>query len=295
VLLENVLLAMAGAIAGALLAQALTRVLISFLATHSDQASLDLSFDWRVLAFTTGMAVLTCLLFGLAPALRATGTSPARAMKAGGRGASADRSHFGARRILVVAQVALSLMLVVGAFLFVRTFQNLLSLDPGMNPGGVLAVNVDISPVKASRQGRTEIKQDLLARVRAIPGVESAAEVSIVPLTDNWWNDTVYTPATGQEIRATAFFNLVSPGYFKTIQTDLLQGRDVSDSDSMSSPAVAVVNETFVRKFLPGLDPLGKTFRVDEGAGRPQPIYQIVGVTRDAKYGGLRQRILPVT
>ncbi len=294
VLLENLLLAMTGAIAGALLAQVLTRVLISFLATHSDQAFLDLTFDWRVLAFTTCMAVLTCLLFGLAPALRATATSPATAMKAGGRGASADRSHFGARRILVVAQVALSLMLVVGAFLFVRTFQNLLSLDPGLNPGGVLAVNVDIGPVKASREGRTEIKQDLLARVRAIPGVESAAEASIVPLSDNWWNDMVYTPASGQEIRAVAFFNRVSPGYFKTVKTDLLQGRDVGDSDSMGSPAVAVVNETFVRKFLPGLSPIGKTFQVDEGAGKPQPVYQIVGVTRDAKYGSLRQRITPV-
>jgi putative ABC transport system permease protein len=293
VLLENLLLAMTGAVAGALLAQVLTRVLVSFLATHSDQAFLDLSLDWRVLAFTTGIAVLTCLLFGLAPALRATGTSPATAMKAGGRGASADRSHFGARRILVVTQVALSLMLVVGAFLFVRTFQNLLSLDPGMTPGGVLAVNLDISPVKATHQGRTEIKQDLLARVRAIPGVESAAEASIVPLTDSGWNDTVYTPASGQEIRATAFFNRVSPGYFKTMKTELLQGRDVNDSDSMGSPAVAVVNETFVRKFLPGLSPLGKTFQVDEGAGKPQPVYQVVGVVRDAKYGSLRERIFP--
>ena len=261
VLLENLLLAITGAIAGALMAQVLTRVLVSFLGTHSDQAFLDLTFDWRVLAFTTGMAVLTCLLFGLAPALQATGTSPATAMKAGGRGASADRRHFGARRILVVAQVALSLMLVVGAFLFVRTFQNLLSLDPGMTPGGVLAVNVDISPVKATREGRTEIKQDLLARVRAIPGVESAAEASIVPLTDSGWNDTVYTPASGQEIRAVAFFNRVSPGYFKTVKTDLLQGRDVSDSDSIGSPAVAVVNETFVRKFLPRLARSAKHFK----------------------------------
>jgi putative ABC transport system permease protein len=135
----------------------------------------------------------------------------------------------------------------------------------------------------------------LLGRARAIPGVESAAESSILPLSDNWWNDTVYTSASGQEVRATAFFNLVSPGFFKTVKTDLLHGRDVSDSDSLASPAVAVVNETFVRKFLPGADPIGKTFRVDEGTGKPQPIYQIVGVVRDAKYGSLRQRIVPVT
>ena len=129
--------------------------------------------------------------------------------------------------------------------------------------------------------------------MRAIPGVESAAEASIVPLTDSGWNDTVLTPASGQQIRAVAFFNRVSPGYFKTVKTDLLQGRDVNDSDSMGSPAVAVVNETFVRKFLPGLSPLGKTFQVDEGAGKPQPVYQVVGVVRDAKYGSLRERIFP--
>jgi predicted permease len=294
VLMESLLLAVTGAVAGALLAQVLTRALVSFLGTRSNQAFLDLTFDWRVLAFTTGLAVLTCLLFGLAPALRATSTSPVASMKAGGRGASADRQHFGVRRILVVTQVALSLTLVVGAVLFVRTFQNLLSLDPGFQVSGVLAAYCDISPLQLPLERRTPFKKDLLERVRAIPGVESAAEVSIVPLTDNWWNDTVLTSASAQPVRGTAFFNNVSPGYFKTMRTEMLHGRDVSDSDSLSSPAVAVVNETFVRKFLPGTDPVGKQFRLDLGPTKPQPVYQVVGVVRDTKYGDLRQRILPI-
>src|ERR1051326_6773059 len=250
VLIESLLLAITGAIAGALLAQILTRVLVSFLGTRSNQAFLDLTFDWRMLAFTTGLAVLTCLLFGLAP--------------------------------------------VVGAVLFVRTFQNLLSLDPGFQVGGVLATYCDIGPLRLPLERRTPFKKDLLERVRAIPGVESAAEASIVPLTDNWWNDTVLTNVSSQPVRGTAFFNNVSPGYFKTMRTELLHGRDVSDSDSLSSPAVAVVNETFVQKFLAGTDPVGKQFRLDLGPTKPQPVYQVIGVVRDTKYGDLRQRILPI-
>jgi putative ABC transport system permease protein len=291
VLMESLLLAVTGAIAGALLAQILTRVLVSFLGTQSNQAFLDLTFDWRVLAFTASLAVFTCLLFGLAPALRATGTSPVASMKAGGRGASSDRQHFGLRRILVITQVALSLTLVVGALLFVRTFQNLISLDPGFQMSGVLATYFDISPLQLPMEQRTSFKKELLERVRAIPGIESAAEVSIVPLTDQWWNDTVLS---SEPVRGTAFFNNVSPGYFKTMRTELLHGRDVSDSDTRSSPAVALVNETFARKFFPGTDPIGKPFRLDLGPTKPQPVYQIVGVVRDTKYGGLRQRVLPI-
>jgi putative ABC transport system permease protein len=294
VLMESLLLAVTGAVAGALLAQILTRVLVSFLGTQSNQAFLDLTLDWRVLAFTAGLAVITCLLFGLAPALRATGTSPVASMKAGGRGASADRQHFGIRRILVVTQVALSLTLVVGALLFVRTFQNLLSLDPGFQMSGVLATYIDLDALQLPLEQRTPFKKDLLERVRAIPGIESAAEASLVPATGNWWNDTVLSSASGQQVRGTAFFNNVSPGFFKTMRTELLHGRDVSDSDSISSQAVALVNETFVRKFLPGTDPIGKPFRLDLGPTKPQPVYQIIGVVRDTKYGTLRQRIVPV-
>jgi predicted permease len=286
-LVESLLLSTGGAAAGSLLAQALTRVLISFLSTQSSQVFLNLSLDWRVLGFTAGLAILTCVLFGLAPALRASGTPPAAAMKAGSRGGPAR--GLGLRRALVVTQVALSLTLLAGALLFVRTFQNLLTLDAGFQQGGLLAAHIDIAPLHLPLANRTGFKKELLDRVREIPGVESAAEVSIVPATSDWWNDTVHTNASGQEVRQSAFFNLVGPGFFKTMGTRLVQGRDVSDSDSLNSPAVAVVDETFVRRFLPGTDPLGKTFRVDDGPDKPQPMYQIVGVVKDTKYRTLRE------
>jgi predicted permease len=293
-LAESVLLALTGAATGALLAQLLTRVLVSFLSTQTGEVFLDLGVDWRVLAFTAALTAMTCLLFGLAPALRATRTPPAGAMKVGSRGDSGTRRYFGVRRALVVTQVALSLVLLVGAFLFVRTFQNLVTLDAGFRQSGLLVVYLDLTPLKLPLQNRSAFKKDLLERVRAIPGVEAAAETSIVPATGNWWNDTVDTGASGHQVRQTAFFNLVSPGFFHTMGTPLVKGRDVTDTDSVNSPAIAVVNETFVRTFLPGTDPLGKTFRVEVGPGKPEPQYEIVGVVKDMKYLVLRESPKPI-
>src|SRR5262249_27587662 len=147
-LAESVLLAFTGAAAGALLAQLLTRVLVSFLSTQAGEVFLDLGLDWRVLAFTAALTGMTCLLFGLAPALRATRTPPAGAMKVGSRGDSGTPRHFGVRRAMVVTQVALSLVLLVGAFLFVRTFQNLVRLDAGFRQSGLLVTQLDLSPLK---------------------------------------------------------------------------------------------------------------------------------------------------
>ena len=293
-LAESVLLAVTGAAAGALLAQILTRILVSFLSTQASEVFLDLGLDWRVFAFTAALTAMTCVLFGLAPALRATRTPPAVAMKGSSRGDSAARPHFGVRRALVVAQVALSLVLLVGAFLFVRTFQNLVTLDAGFRQSGLLVTHLDLSPLKLPMQNRAAFKKDLLERVRAIPGVESAAELSVVPATSDWWNETVHTDASGHEARQTAFFNFVGPGFFQTMGTPMVEGRDFTDGDSLNAPVVAIVNETFVRKFLPGTDPLGKTFRVEEGPGRPEPQYEIVGIVKDTKYLDLRESPKPI-
>jgi predicted permease len=124
--------------------------------------------------------------------------------------------------------------------------------------------------------------------------VVAAAEASVVPGTGEWWNDTVHTGVSGQEIRDSSYFNLVSPGFFKTMGTELVEGRDLSDSDSVNAPAVAVVNETFVRKFVNRTDPRGKTFRVEEAPGKPEPVYEIVGVVKDTKYRDLHDRPTPI-
>jgi len=293
-LAESVLLAVTGAAAGALLAQLLTRVLISFLSTQSSEVFLDLNLDWRVFAFTSGLAVVSCLLFGLAPALRATRTSPAAAMKAGGRGNLGTPERFGLRRGLVISQVALSLVLVVGAFLFVRTFQNLVTLDAGFQQSGVLVTYLDLAPLNLPMQNRIPFKKDLLEHVRAVPGVLAAAEASVVPVTGDWWNDTVHTGVSGEEVRDSSYFNLVSPGFFRTMGTELVEGRDLNYSDSVNSPPVAVVNETFVHKFIKGIDPLGKTFHVEDAPGKPEPVYEIVGVVKDTKYRDLHDLPTPI-
>src|SRR5262249_19678882 len=145
----------------------------------------DLSLDWRVLAFTAGLAAVTCLLFGLAPALRASRTDLGLVLKAaGGHGATEGRGRFAARRLLVVAQVALSFLLLVCAFLFARTLQNVASVELGFDQRGVLVASVDLQPARLPVERRLTIPDELLARVRAVPGVEVAGAAGAMPLSD---------------------------------------------------------------------------------------------------------------
>ena len=174
-LVESLLLAAVGAALGAGLAQALSRFLVAFLSTSADPVFLDLAPDWRVLGFAAGLAVLTCLLFGLAPAIRATRMEPGAVMKAGGRGMTAGRERFSLRRALVVAQVALSLVLVAGALLFSRSLGKLLTVDTGFRQEGVLIANVSFQRLNLPPERYPAFKDELLDRIRAIPGVEAAA------------------------------------------------------------------------------------------------------------------------
>ena len=293
-MMESLLLSAIGAMAGVLLAQALTRILISFLSTQFGGVTLDLGLDWRVLGFTAVVAVLTCVFFGWMPAVKATATPPIVAMKTGSRGVTAGRERFGLRRILVVAQVAMSMVLLVGAFLFVRSFQNLVNLDAGFRQTGILTAGLDFTSLNIPAAERDSFKQQLVDRLQALPGVESAAAAWIVPLSGNGWNDSVIADASGQEVRKVANFNRITPGFFKTMETPVLRGRDISLTDTLGSPSVAVVNESFVRTFYNQKDPLGKTFRVDEGAGVPESVYEVVGVVKDTKYQDIREDLGPI-
>src|SRR5439155_26134142 len=141
----------------------------SFISTKRDQLYFDLDIDWRVLAFTIGLAILTCLLFGLVPALKATRSDPSTALKASNPGLTANRERFGLRRALVVSQVALSLVLLVGALLFVRTLSNLSSLDVGFQQDGILITSLDLSSLNIPVERRKITKEEILERLRAIP------------------------------------------------------------------------------------------------------------------------------
>jgi putative ABC transport system permease protein len=289
---ESLLLAVAGSIFGLFLAFALSRLLVAFITTTENQISLDLAMDWRVLAFTTALAVLTTVSFGLAPAIRATSSEPATLLQSGSRGSTGGKERFSLRRILVVSQVALSVVLLMGALLFVRSLRNLTTLNLGFQQTGILITNVDFDRLHIPEDRFTEFKRDILKRVQAIPGVEFAASAMLVPFGGSSWNDDVINEGSDQDA-GLAWVNYLGPGYFRTIGTPLLAGRDFDDRDTATSVKVAIVNQAFVRKILKGASPLGKRFCIHEPPGKPRPMYEIVGVTADNKFQDMHEEYLP--
>jgi predicted permease len=289
-LAESLLLAIAGAVLGAGLAFALSRTLVAFISTPNNPLFVSLEMDWRMLGFTAVLAVLTCLLFGLLPALRATYLSPVSAMRAGGRSVTAGRERFGLRRALVATQVALSLVLLVGALLFVRSLHNLLTTDAGFQSEGLLTINIDFSRAQYPKERRLVVYRDLSDRLSALPGVVAVAQVGFTPVSGSGWNNSIGpdgapAAASGKD----SWFNRAGPGYFQTMGTRLLAGREFNDRDVLSSPKVAIVNEMFARKFFGGANPVGRTFHLEAEAGKPEPLFQIVGLVKNTKYQQLRE------
>lgn len=289
---ESLLIAAFGAIGGALLARWISQWLVVFLSTQNSRLFVDLSPDWRVFAFIAVTAVLACLLFGLSPALKATGTNPVVAMQAGGRSSTDSHERFTLRRALVVAQVALSMVLIVGALLFARSLRNLVTLDPGFRQDGILAVNVDIRQSSIPQTARMATFAQVMERVRAVPGVLHAAEAFIVPMSGSGWNQNVLIDAVLQE--GNVNFNRVGGDYFRTMGTRLIAGRTFGSGDRLGAPEVAIVNESFARKYFGSAHPIGRTFQLRMHEGAPQPHYRIVGLVSDTKYTDLREEFTPI-
>ncbi len=288
---ESLLLAGAGAIAGILVARILSGVLVAMISTQSDTMFLDLAPDYRVLGFTAALAVFTCILFGLAPALRATKSSPASAMRASGRGLTANQERFGLRRVLVVTQVALSLVLLVGALLFVGSLRNLMTLDAGFREDGILIANVSFEPLKIPKDRRVEYRRQLVEKVRAIPGVLSAAHTRIRPLSGNGWSQMIFLDG---KKKGGAQLTRVTPGYFATLGTPVVAGRDFDAHDASGGVQVAVVNEAFAKKYFDGAIPVGKRFSFEGDKGQTPPVFEIVGVVKNTKYYDLREDFKPI-
>jgi predicted permease len=291
---ESLLLTACGSILGILLAEVLCRYMVTFLTTEDNPIFLTLTPDWRMLGFTAAVAILTCLLFGLTPAVRATQTQPAGAMKSAGRGVTASRERFSLRRVLVVGQVALSLVLLAASMLFVRSLRNLTTLDAGLRQDGLLLMGVDISRLQYSNERRAGVYRNLLEEVRATPGVDAAGTASIVPLSGDSWNDMFDIPGVASKDHMLAWFSSISEGYFQTMNSALVAGRDFNQHDTTSTPEAAIVNQEFCRKFLAGANPLGKLVRMLTGPGEEEHQYQIVGLVKNAKYASLREDTKPV-
>jgi predicted permease len=288
---EGVLLAAAGTSLGIVLATALSGGLVSFLSTANTRIHLDRPLDWRVLGFTAVIAALTCVLFAMLPSFKATRLAPAQVMNSVGRTATADRSGFGTRRVLATTQIALSLVLVVAALLFVRTLRNLLQTQLGFNEDHVIVASCEFAPANLPESERARFYANVLERIQNLPGVESAAETTIVPLSGFGWNNHVFID--GQKLKELVDMMEISPDYFRSMGIPLLAGRDFGPGDSPQGPKSVIVNATFVRMFLPRQNAVGKTFKIDVFKGDPQYEYRIVGVVGDTKYLDLKEEPPP--
>jgi putative ABC transport system permease protein len=282
-LTESLLLSGIGATLGILFAGWGARLLVRFL-----DAPLDLTVNVRVLVFTAGVAIITGLLFGIAPARRGTRVDPQSAMKANARGVI-EGTKLGLGKVLVMAQMALSLLLVVGAGLMLSTFWKLISLDAGFERDHVLLVTVDLRHGHDPMDRWSAVYQQMLGELRTIPGVRAASVSSITPVCHCRWAGEVvvegYTPKSRDD--AMASFNNVSDGYFETVGTSIIGGRDFNNRDTLTSPKVAIVSQLFAQKYFSAVSPLGQHFRLRDGSTLNDPI-EIVGIVKDAKYGSLR-------
>jgi predicted permease len=291
-LAESFALAAVGAILGAVIGNAVTRVLVSYLSTWEAPVFVDLSPDWRVFAFMAGLAFATAALFGIAPAIQASRAEPTEALKTGARGIAGARSRFGVRRALVISQVSLSLVLLVGALLFVRTLRNLTTLDAGFRQDRILLTDLDLSQLKVPAPARLPYKREVLDELRRIPGVRSAASVRLFPISGNGWNEDVRI--VGSRDEKVANFNRVSSKYFETMGTPLLAGRDFDDGDTSGSMPVAIVTSAFARRFVGAGTPVGREFTVQIRAAMAPVTFRIVGLVRDEKYLELREDFTPI-
>jgi predicted permease len=289
-LTESVLLAVAGGAVGVALASWAGNGLLAMVPHGSDPLPLDVAPDARVLGFTFIVSLATALLCGIAPALRATRIALSSSLKEG-RGAISIASRTPLAKALIVSQVALSLVLLIGAGLFLRTLVNLSHVDTGFNKENVLMFGIDPPSVGYKEDQRVvSLYQQIEQRVSALPGVR-AASISFFTFNQGEWTDPVSvigrTPTPEDDMAAT--HNVVGSGYFATMGIPLLLGRAFGPQDTGASPKVAVINETFARWYLPGGSPIGRDFGIGGDPAHSNDI-EVVGVVKDAKYENLRDR-----
>lgn len=293
-LTESLVLAASGAALGALLARWFSGLVVRQLSTTRSPVYLELGLDGRMLLFTAAVAAVTALLFGTLPALRAARAQPGDALKEQGRSLAGDRRRgFGSP--LVVGQVALSLMLVVAAGLFVRTFQTLATRNLGFDSGPVLVVSLDAQRSGAPSEARADVYVRATEAVQAVPGVARAAFSAVTPVSGMRWNNLFefpHLPSLDRRDRSVNM-NFVTPGFFETYGTPLVAGRDIATTDRAGTPPVAVVNQAFVAKYYKDLEPLGQ--RVVSPAGPEEPAEQItiVGVVGNAVYQSVKEEPPP--
>jgi predicted permease len=284
-LTESVLLALLGGLAGMILGYWGSSTLGSINFQTDIPISFGLSFDWRVFAFATAAALLTGIVVGIVPAVRASRGNLNAILHAGGRGIVGGKHRL--RSTLVVVQVAGSLVLLIIAGLFTRSLAQAQRTDLGFNPDHVLNAVMDPNEIGYSAPQAAELYKNLLQRVRALPGVLSASIANSIPLGyyNNFDSLTIagYQPPPDQSVPG-AFYTAISPGYFQTMGIPVLRGRKFTDADDENAQYVAIVSEAMAKRFWPGQDPIGRQFQMLTDAKHP---LVVVGVSKDIRSSGV--------
>jgi predicted permease len=293
-LTESALLSALGGLGGLALAASISGVMISYTPPNTFSAmTLDGRLDLRVLGFTLAVSLLTGILFGLAPALSASRPDLVSAMKdettlLGKRG-----GRLSLRNLLVVGQMALSVIVLVGAGLCVRSLQKLQAIDAGFDPAKVLVMSADVSLSGYDKERGLRFFPELIERVKLLRGVEAVSLAAQVPLgvaISSPLKAEGYTPEPGEDLSSD--FNIVGPDYFRTMKIPLLHGREFAPSDNATALQVVIINETAARRFWPGQNPVGR--RLTLGRAPDEEVREIVGVVRDSKYRRLNDEARPV-
>jgi predicted permease len=289
ILMESVVLALLGAGLGLTYAHSAVRLIMAFLADRLPR-SIEVSIDAKVLAFTAAVAILTGIISGIFPAFHLTRTNTSQALKQGLGRTDSDSGGNRTRSALVVVEVALSLVLLIGAGLMVRSFQNLREVSPGFESQGVLTATAAISPDKFSEpQLEANFVRQVLDRVRALPGTVSAGAVDDIPLGPNGSHQPIAVegrPVVPMSEQPEVDVSIITPGYANALRIPVLRGRDFDATDTAGHPATILISQSLARQFWPNEDPIGKhiTLTFFPGIAR-----EIVGVVGDVKADGLDQ------
>jgi len=312
-LTESVTLSLLGGALGVLLAYWGARALIDFAVNNTDEGiRFSADPDWRVLGFTLAAALLTGVLFGLAPAIRSMRIDLTPALKDGAAAINARQGHFRLGNVLVVTQVMLTVVVLVGAGLVVHTLQNLRNLDPGFATDNLLTFDVDATLTHYKGERLAGFYRDLRDRFAAIPGVLSVSYSDELLLAGSLWSTDFHLPGTAPKARASADYLPIGPQFFETMKIPVQRGRKFkpeeydlaakADADPKVRAQVlvsAIVNEAFIHAYFPHGNPLGRPFGdytpdpAEDPDGKPRAGWQIVGVVRDTKYDSLRRAISP--
>ncbi|HWA94354.1 MAG TPA: ABC transporter permease, partial [Terracidiphilus sp.] len=287
-LTESLMLALGGGILGIGLGAVAIRLLLRMVSGGLETIPLHASLDYRVLVFTFVITVATALLFGAVPAFRAARLHLVDSLR-DARGSSNTRSRNPLGKALVVAQLALSLVLMVGAGLFLRTLVNLNNIDPGFNRENVLRLNIDsqTTGMKDDDPRLTAMFKEIEAKVGALPGVK-ATSFSAFTFDEGSWSSSITVPGMPDNEGAEMHHNVVGNGYFATMQIPLIAGRTFNDGDTANAQHVAVITEHDAKVLFPPGSPLGRHFRLDKDD--PKSDFQVIGIVKDVKFSDLREK-----